>query len=270
MNDIKIIFCDIDGTLIIKDEKIPQALKKMIERCKKNGIEFTFASGRLPYMIEPLLKDLNILEASYVSCNGALVKKRSKVIYEKKFPIIDLEGIIDIALKNEMTVLYSFDETEYLLNETEATREKRLQRGYYHPLRKMDRKDWKDLEVLKVNILTDSSKESIAIFETEISKLSKQLMFTRYGNTGLEIVSVKVDKLSGVKHILNEKKLDFCQVAAIGDNENDKKLLEHVGIGIAVSNATAEVKQIADYTTQSEAAYGVIEGMQLIMENRRP
>ena len=51
--DIRLVVSDIDGTLIRRGEGFPKEVEQAAAELKKRGILFTFASGRLPYMITP-------------------------------------------------------------------------------------------------------------------------------------------------------------------------------------------------------------------------
>lgn len=51
-NEYKIVFIDIDGTLVNDEKIVPEENIKMIQTLKKNGIEVVLASGRPYHSIE--------------------------------------------------------------------------------------------------------------------------------------------------------------------------------------------------------------------------
>ena len=51
-NKYKIVFIDIDGTLVNDEKIVPEENIKMIKALKKNGIEVVLASGRPYHSIE--------------------------------------------------------------------------------------------------------------------------------------------------------------------------------------------------------------------------
>jgi len=57
--------------------------------------------------------------------------------------------------------------------------------------------------------------------------------------------------MNGLKAALNFYRIPREQLAAFGDEENDKDMLEYAGIGVAMGNAIPEIKQIADITVGS-------------------
>lgn len=54
------------------------------------------------------------------------------------------------------------------------------------------------------------------------------------------------------------------EVIAIGDNENDLKLLKNVGIGVAVQNATQEIKESSNLVTENCGEEGVVEFLEIL------
>ena len=51
------------------------------------------------------------------------------------------------------------------------------------------------------------------------------------------------------------------ETMAIGDGGNDVEMLQHAGIGVAMGNARDEVKQVADYVTDSVDDNGVVNAL---------
>ncbi|MEM2943282.1 MAG: phosphoglycolate phosphatase [Methanomassiliicoccales archaeon] len=68
-------------------------------------------------------------------------------------------------------------------------------------------------------------------------------------------------KMNGVRKASELIGIGVEDVVAIGDSDNDVSMLEHCGIGIAVSNASEAAKRAADYVCEKPHADGVIEGL---------
>ena len=62
----------------------------------------------------------------------------------------------------------------------------------------------------------------------------------------LEIMPKGVIKSFGLEKLTGILGIDQSQVMAMGDEENDLAMLEWAGLGIAMKNATPEVKALAD------------------------
>ncbi|MCB5953305.1 HAD family hydrolase [Enterococcus sp. BWT-B8] len=263
---IKYIFCDIDGTLIQKREVMTEAFIKEVRRTTEKGIFFTFASGRLPYRIQPLLDVLGLSNQPYVACNGALVKKGQRILFQKKFSLCILRKLVEKALDANMTVLYAIDEIEYVMAENTATQRKRIERGTYHPLRMPTEAEWKELEIIKLNVLKDDSLQTIELFEEDFEEVKEDILITRYGMHGIELVSQGVNKQTGIEIILNELHGTQQEVATIGDNENDYEMIQAAALGIAVGNAIPELQEKADYNVSGIAIEGGEEALKKIRQ----
>ena len=53
----------------------------------------------------------------------------------------------------------------------------------------------------------------------------------------------------------------MTEIMAFGDHYNDIEMLEGVGIGVAMGNAQKEVKQAADYVTDTNEKDGIYQGL---------
>ncbi|MHC5098735.1 HAD hydrolase family protein [Peptoniphilus genitalis] len=62
----------------------------------------------------------------------------------------------------------------------------------------------------------------------------------------LEILQKNGDKFFGVKKYAENRNIKLEEVAAIGDDSNDKMLVENVGLGFAMINAVDVLKEVAD------------------------
>ena len=74
----------------------------------------------------------------------------------------------------------------------------------------------------------------------------------------LEFNPVGVDKGSGLRDLAGRLGVDLADVVACGDSANDASMLRAAGVGVAVSNATADVLSVADYLALSSCDDGVI------------
>ena len=78
-------------------------------------------------------------------------------------------------------------------------------------------------------------------------------------NDGFEMVAPNVSKWSAIKNLLTEFRISPNEVVAIGDGPNDIEMLRHVGIGVAMGNASETVKAAADFVTGHHENDGLAE-----------
>ncbi|MBV7506456.1 HAD family hydrolase [Bacillus sp. sid0103] len=93
----------------------------------------------------------------------------------------------------------------------------------------------------------------------ELSALFKKEADIINWNDGFELVAPNVSKWSAIKSLLREFRISPNEVVAIGDGPNDIEMLRHVGTGVAMGNASEEVKLAADFVTEHHENDGLAE-----------
>jgi hydroxymethylpyrimidine pyrophosphatase-like HAD family hydrolase len=86
--------------------------------------------------------------------------------------------------------------------------------------------------------------------------LDCNLVITDNGKLG-QIMAQGVNKLGALRHILDKLGTGIDKVMFFGDDINDIELIKECGIGIAMGNAAAKVKAIANNITLSNEEDGI-------------
>jgi Cof subfamily protein (haloacid dehalogenase superfamily) len=251
----KLIFFDIDGTLLDHDKKLPSSTKAAIAELKSKGHEVAIATGRAPFMFQELREELGI--DTFVALNGQYVVLKGKVIYRN--PI----------------------RTDLLVNLTgfAAT--------LNHPIAYMD------IEGMKVNvpnhIWVESSMGSLKlalpehdphyylshdIYQAMIFCLEEheelyrqcfnEIKFVRWHEVSMDAVPLNGSKANGIVQIMKQEGRVKDEVYAFGDNYNDIEMLRFVGHGVSMGNAPEIVKKEARYVTKNVEEDGIIFGLQML------
>ena len=105
-------------------------------------------------------------------------------------------------------------------------------------------KNISDIEIL------DTSHMSRKIIRRGTEKIPIEYYYT-------EISALNVDKWEALKFLADKLNIDTKDVIAIGDNINDKKMIENAGIGIAMKESAPEIAKIAKEITDSNDNDGV-------------
>lgn len=117
---IKLIVCDIDGTLLGKDENsIKPEIAKQLDRLSKSGKTIAFASGRSYYGMRKIASSLSCADDIYYICNdGALCIYRGKTLYHKQ---ISIENILRFSRNPDyenLPIMYFSDTYSYVTGTT--------------------------------------------------------------------------------------------------------------------------------------------------------
>lgn len=257
----KAVFLDIDGTLMdcFKGiNEIRPKVKELIKSIQSRGDYAFIATGR-PYAF--LTKD--ILEFGFdgfVLANGAHVIINGKTIYSKP---ISKTFIKELALKldsdNIQYVLegknYSYinknHEEIYNFYRSIGVSEKYLKREY----------DIDDIEIYKAEALCPTE-ESINRCLDFIDKNPEYDYFSSIEQKYFEIYFKENTKAVGILKVLEYLNISIENTYAFGDGKNDIEMLSVVGCGIAMGNASDEVKKYADKVTETVHNDGVALGIE--------
>jgi len=120
------------------------------------------------------------------------------------------------------------------------------------------------LSIGRAIIATREPYEKIAIDLIKELGLELQMIFNK---GAVMILPTGVNKATGLAFALSRMNIAPENVAAVGDAENDHALLSMCGLGVAVSNAVAPLKQTASRVTKRARGDGVIELIDRLLVN---
>ena len=78
----------------------------------------------------------------------------------------------------------------------------------------------------------------------------------------LEVMNLPASKTNAINFLMKAYGISREQTIAIGDNFNDKEMIEFAGMGIAMGNAPDEVKAAADFITDTNNNDGVRKALE--------
>ena len=69
--------------------------------------------------------------------------------------------------------------------------------------------------------------------------------FYRHPNY-FEISPAGANKATGIDRVMEHLQLPLANSIAIGDSGNDREMIEHAGLGVAMGNSSPEILELAD------------------------
>ena len=278
----KLIAIDLDGTLLNSYGEISQGNREAIEHALKNNVEVVLASGRDPKTMEKISLNLGI-NNYLIAGNGASIYdiKQEKNIYEKFIKQEKALKIIQICKDNSIflnlytdkgiiTESLNFNVKVFNSENTHKALEKQTNIEVVNDLYQYTKEN--KLNILKI-IICDESK---IIFNNIIQRLKMiggvevldvEHMSRKKIRIGTEEIDVEyfyteissknVDKWNAIEFLIEKLQIKKEEVICIGDNINDKKMVENAGIGIAMGNSALSVNNIGDFITEDNNSDGV-------------
>lgn len=263
---IKMIACDLDGTLLDSNHELTKANIEIVEVLKQRDIPFIIATGRIYPSAEEYSQALD-LKTPIIACNGAVVKDPTSGEILFDYPVkteIMLELVSICKNHNIYFHIYTID-TVY------AERNERLIKQYNDWKLKDPSKSLVNTGIVEdiVPIIMDNTVYKLGIYIDDIGakeayeKIVKVTGITTCFSldTLVDIFNENASKGVAVKELARRYNIDTKHVMSLGDNENDITMLEVAGIGVAMFDAREHVKAAANYIADTNDNSGVAKAI---------
>lgn len=250
---MKIVFFDVDGTLLDHNKQLPISTKDAIQQLQQNGVFVAIATGRSPFMFEPLRKELNI--DTFVSFNGQYVVFENEVVYRNPLKGTELKKLHETANHYKQTpIVYMNEETmKSSVPNNQRVEEALGSLKFPHPDVKAD--FYVDQDIYQALLFCTEEEEE------HFTSQYQQFRFIRWHQYSTDVVPRSGSKAEGIKRLMEHVGFRLEDVYAFGDGLNDMEMLQEVGHGVAMGNAADIVKKKANYVTRDVADDGIYFGL---------
>lgn len=285
----KLIAIDLDGTMLNQYGAVTENTKEAIKKIQEKGTEVIIVSGRPIDSIKTIAKEIQS-EKYFISGNGAILYdiKKQEIIYEntlKKSKVLDIIKICEensifytiytekeiISKSLNFNVLYYNKEN---LNKDEENKTHiNLMEDIYDYIRNREEKIIKfticDNNQAIFNSIMRKLKEIEEIEVLDVSHMSRKTIKQGTEEFAIEyyyteISAQNVDKWSALEILMEKTGIKREEIVTIGDNINDKKMIENAGLGIAMQNGSPEVRKIAKYIAPDNNDDGVAKVLEML------
>lgn len=261
MNDIRLVVSDVDNTLYSKTDPIPESLLPLLRRCSEQRVLFALATGRTRELAQRFI-DMLQLTGPCVLANGALITRGSETLVKHGFQVVPILPILRRACDDGLTVTVSDDRTERPLTFTPYVLEQQRLKNRFLNRIDIDSDELLTGTFIKLMIFDPERSGKILPYQQELRQYADRYWITSFSNQAVELGPQNCNKATGVRELAAILGLRMDQVMAIGDFSNDLEMIGESGIGVAVANASDEIKEAADYVTRLPLAYGVMEALE--------
>ncbi|MEL0537666.1 Cof-type HAD-IIB family hydrolase [Staphylococcus debuckii] len=268
MTKYEMIVMDMDDTLLTSENEVSPKTAQYLINLQEQGYHVVLASGRPTEGMLPIAKSLKLNEHdSYViSYNGGRTTrvKDDELEDEQSVSKQDFDKIVDYCRENGLFILTYQDghiiyegEHEYMNIESELT-------GL--PMKKVD-----DVKTFIQNPVpkamgVDYVPHIEEIFQSLNGKFNDNVDVTTSKPYFLEFMAHGVSKGNALKALCRKVDVDISQTIAFGDSLNDYSMIEEAGYSVAMGNAKAELKEIADDVTLDHDSDGIVVALEKILK----
>lgn len=269
MSNRKAIFLDVDGTLVNDFGQVPDSATRVVRQARANGHLVFLCTGRSIPELWPEILDIGF--DGVIAGSGAYVQAGQDVLVHQFLATSDAQHVVDFFASLGVDYFLQTDGGIYgsaglrarlgkLIRASAADEDMlaELERGLFGFVQSI--KVNPDLSTVKITkvIYVDSSaslEEVQSEFAGTLDVLPSSVSI--FGPSSGEMTIPGIHKATGIDVVIEHFGIDRDDTLAIGDNFNDLEMLAHVAVGIAMGNAPAEVKAVADEVTTSVDDHGV-------------
>lgn len=272
----KLIAIDLDGTLLNSNGIVSDETKKTLQEIINKNVKIVLTSGRMIDSIKVIAEEIGG-QKYLIAGNGSIVYdiENQEILYKnflKKEKVLDV-----IKICEENSIYYNiYTESEVLTpalkynvlyyHKENANREEKdrtkinIVTNMYEYIQNSDREDYLKITIcdedrMIFNSIIRRVKQIKDIDVLEVEHMSRknimqgtEVIELNYSYT--EVSATNVDKWEAIKYILEKEQISAEEVIAIGDNINDKKMIENAGLGIAMQGSTPVITEIANIITE--------------------
>ncbi|MGT2929480.1 sugar-phosphatase [Streptococcus dentasini] len=257
---IKLVAVDIDGTLVNSERQITADVFDAIQEAKAAGVKVVITTGRPIIGVQSLLNELHLNEPDnyVITFNGGLVQDTAtgqdllsdSLAYEDYLDIEVLAnklGIHSHAITKDGIYTSNRDIGKYTVHESTLV----SMPIFYRTPEEVTDKDFVKAMYIDEPELLDAAIAKIPEDFYQRFTIVKSRPFY------LEILNKTASKGEAVKHLAQHLGYSLDETMAIGDEENDRAMLEVVGHPVVMANGNPELKKIAKHITKSNDESGV-------------
>lgn len=255
---IDLIALDLDGTLLDRDGVISRANRKAIEDALRAGTRVVLVTGRGTDLPARLVRELR-LNIPAICAHGALTKDflSGRTLGHVPVPLVHAVPMIAYAQSHQLDVAVYFQETFY-----------RLHGGHIY-MDDMLGQHWREVGSL-LDVLHEAPTFVRFLGRASVQAArqafwDRPLHFKYEAWEGFEecaITSLEATKHHALQRLCADFGIPSARVLAVGDSPNDVPMLRWAGIGVAMGNAPATVREAIGRVTASCDRDGVAQAIE--------
>lgn len=260
---MKVIFLDIDGTLVNYEMEIPESAIRAVQETRKKGNRVYLTTGRSKAEVYSYLWDIGL--DGMIGGNGMYIEDNGKVILDLSMKKEDVKMTVDWMNKNDLGFYLEsknglFGSANFLSKAAflygEDTEENRGKIRDIFPHMIFGEELVRD-DIAKISFCLNPDKlaEAKELFGESLkvsswSGTGKQQEFGEFAISG-------VDKVHAVNTLLEYLHTGREDTFAFGDAASDEQMVQYCQVGVAMGNAEEGLKRVADYVTEDVNADGL-------------
>lgn len=248
-----LIFFDIDGTLVGEDGRvIPESARNAVQRARANGHICMINTGRTQTLVGTELTKQAEFDGLIMGC-GTMVVYRGETLLHETFSPKDGTQIIDGLRRYEIDACLEGTENNYRDSDDRIFTE-----VYRRFISHFDGFGYGSFQEAPGHF------DKFYAYADRLEKMdgfcrefADKLDFVDRTGGFFEVMPKGFSKASAMDFVAGALGISMEATVAIGDSSNDIPMIKRAHLGIAMGNATEDVKKIADYVSTDISDNGI-------------
>ncbi|WP_156289329.1 Cof-type HAD-IIB family hydrolase [Oceanobacillus salinisoli] len=266
----KMVVLDLDDTLLRDDGSISERTKQDLMEAQEMGVKVVLASGRPTFGMLPIAEQLSLAEyGSYIlSFNGGKIINcgTNEEMFSSTLSLENIRQLYEIS-RREGVHIHTYVGDEIITDQANpyTDMESTLTGLPIHLV-----EDYiETVQVPVVKVLMVDEPEKIKTVEAKLlPELGEKYSILTSKPYFLEFTEKGITKGESLNQLIQRLGMKREEVIAIGDSYNDVTMIEFAGLGVAMENAPDDIKEKADYVTDTNMNDGVAKVVEKFVLNR--
>lgn len=247
---------DLDGTLLNDEHVVTDRSCEALQKLSVQGVVVVLISGRMHQAILPISNRIG-LENPIISYNGGMVKhpRTGEIIHHTPIPATDATALVAYGDRKGLHFNFCLNDQLFIKahNQWSELYERRtgVSARALGDLHKLNGQEPTKMQIL-------DTPETIDLLLTECStEFGERLYVTRTQVEYIEFMNPQVSKGRALQALADQLGIPNNLIVAFGDGYNDESMMKIAGFRVVMGNSVDEIKDIADYTTDTNQNDGV-------------
>lgn len=270
----KLVSVDMDGTLLNSNGQISDENVSAIKQAISKGVKVVITTGRGIKSLGDFIDQIGLRNVDeYVITNNGVSLHSTKTLECLKATIIESEDLrtlcsLGVNFGAHLHV-YDYDtESCFVLSDNEYSRFEKDYVGIPTYIKPDFYKNIDDNQ-RAFKVLYFGEKEKMDIVYNNIPNSVREKFATvKSLPTAIELFHKECNKGNAVKDLAEKFNIPMDEVISIGDQNNDFEMIKYAGLGVAMGNAVNNIKDIADYITDTNDNNGVAKVINKFILNK--
>ena len=254
-----------DGTLLNSKHEVSKRFFDVFKQLQNHNIIFIAASGRPYYSIVDKLSHIKN-DIIVVAENGGVVIKNNEVLLTKNIDKNDLKNIASKFNKLPLVnAVFCTQQKAYFLLENKALASYLSE--FYPNYELVNNIEDIPVEVIKIALYHETCSETHLL--PHLKDINSIYDVRVSSKNWVDISSKSANKGYAIKMLQNKYNIGTDETLIFGDYNNDIEMLKEANYSFAMANAHPNVKQIANFETKSNDAFGVEVILEQVIEAKQ-